>query len=589
MTGFLRNGSVAGICAALGWMPAASMARGAEAPDKTNVIIVLVDDTGYGDVSCLGSPIVKTPNIDHLHDQSIRLTDFHVSPMCTPTRGELMSGVDALDNGAMNVSSGRSMLRQKCPTMADLFAGAGYQTAMFGKWHLGDVYPYRPEDRGFQTAMWFPSSHISSSPDHWNNDYFDPYLRQTDGSEKQIKGYCTDIFFEQGMEWIKKQAGKPFFLYLPLNAAHAPWYVPDKYRDPFRKLPHNLASFYGMIANIDENVGKLDRFLADNGLAGNTLLVYMTDNGGTLGVPVFNGGMKGAKISLYDGGHRVPCFLRLPNGKLGRTRDVGALTEVQDMLPTLADLCGLKKPEHLSGVSLMPLLHDEQPLADRMLVVQFSRMNKSVPSKNDATVLWNKWRLVNGSELYDIIKDPHEDHNVAATNTEVGKKMQDYYDHWWAAIAPTVNQFSPILIGTENEPVTKLSTADWMDVFLDQQKQIRTATLRNGEFSLVVTRDGNYTFELRRYPREADTAITAGLPVWQGVDGRLPAAVALPIAKAKLRVGSAEATAAVGPNDKFVRFILPLKAGSVTEQSRFYDAAGKEICGAYYVYVSLNK
>jgi arylsulfatase len=148
-------------------------ADAAEAPKKSNVIVVITDDQGYGDLSCHGNPVLKTPHLDRLHAESVRLTDFHVAPMCTPTRGQLLTGVDCLRNGAMNVSSGRALLRRGIPAMADLFAASGYRTGQFGKWHLGDNYPYRPQDRGFHEALFFPSSHIGSAPDFWDNDYFD--------------------------------------------------------------------------------------------------------------------------------------------------------------------------------------------------------------------------------------------------------------------------------------------------------------------------------------------------------------------------------------------------------------------------------
>ena len=230
---------------------------GASEAAGPNVILVLVDDAGYGDLSCLGNPVLKTPNIDQLHRESIRLTDFHVAPMCTPTRGELLTGVDALRNGAMNVSSGRTFLRRGVPTLADLFAAAGYRTAQFGKWHLGDNYPYRPQDRGFQRSMWFPSSHIPSAPDYWHNGYFDTWLRHDDGQIRQSKGYCTDIYFDEAIDWItqRKAAGEPFFVYLPLNAAHGPLVVPRKYSEAYAGQSDPVARFFGMIANIDDNIG----------------------------------------------------------------------------------------------------------------------------------------------------------------------------------------------------------------------------------------------------------------------------------------------------------------------------------------------
>jgi len=203
----------------------------AEPPNRPNVILVMADDQGYGDLGCHGNPVLATPHLDRLYRESVRLTDFHVAPMCTPTRGQLLTGIDALRNGAMNVSSGRTLLRPELPTLADLLAAAGYRTGLFGKWHLGDNYPFRPQDRGFHTSLWFPSSHIGSVPDFWDNDYFDDtFLR--DGRRERLSGYCTDVFFAEGIRWMQSQAAehKPFLAYLPLNAPHSPHFVPASYR-----------------------------------------------------------------------------------------------------------------------------------------------------------------------------------------------------------------------------------------------------------------------------------------------------------------------------------------------------------------------
>jgi arylsulfatase A-like enzyme len=557
---------------------------------RPNVVIVLTDDQGYGDLSCHGNPILKTPEMDRLYHQSVRLTDFHVSPMCTPTRSQLMSGRDALDNGAMNVSSGRTMLRRGIPTMADIFAGSGYRTGLFGKWHLGDVYPYRPQDRGFQKAIWYPSSHISSAPDYWNNDYFDPHFRLEDGSVKQFKGYCTDILFDEAMGWMRDRAkaGEPFFAYVPLNSAHYPLYVPDKYREPYRSLDKDLASFYGMIANIDEKLGRLEKMLQESGLRDNTIVIFMSDNGGTVGVNTFNAGMKGKKISLGEGGHRVPCFIRWPAGNLGVPRDVSELTHVQDLLPTLVELCSLKSQPDAKwdGMSLVGLLRGTQTrLPDRMLVVQFSRMDHQAPVKGDAAVLWKRWRLLNGKELYELSADPGQGHNVAEAHPEIVARMREHYEKWWDDIEPTVNMFSDITIGSDAERVTLLSAADWQDVFLDQQRQVRRGERRSGPWGLDVARDGEYVFELRRWPREANTLLSAGLPPFKQVDGTLPEGAPLPLTRAKLRVGTFEQTREVKKDDTFVSFVVPLRKGPVQAQTWFYDADGKEVCGAYYTYV----
>lgn len=564
---------------------AASANRGA----KPNVIIVLTDDQGYGDFSCHGNPVLKTPNLDQLHGESIRLTDFHVTPMCTPTRGQLLTGRDALANGAMNVSSGRSLLRTEFPTSADIFAANGYRCGQFGKWHLGDNYPYRPQDRGFHEAIYYPSSHIGSAPDYWDNHYFDDTYSHN-GKREKFYGYTTDVFFGEAMKWMRAQAasGQPFFCYLPTAAAHTPLLVPEKYREPYKDQKDPAARFFGMIANIDENMGRLEAFLRDTGLQDNTILIFMTDNGGTAGVPVFNAGMRGKKITLWEGGHRVPCFIRWPAGHLRRAGNIDELTEVQDILPTLIDLCRLRiaRDTRFDGVSLAPILRGEQEhLPDRTLVIQFSRMDVPAPKKGDAAVLWQRWRLVQDRELYDLRTDFGQHTNLIKQYPDVATRMRARYEAWWEQIAPTVNRHSAITIGDRAETPSQLSPADWEDSFLDQAAQVRKGLRQNGAWNVNVARAGRYEIELRRWPREVDAALRAGLPARKHVDGEFAAGEPLPIAKARLKLADFDASESVTATDKAVKFTAKLKTGRTQLKTWFYDAEGQEICGAYFVYV----
>jgi len=556
---------------------------------EPNVIIVLTDDQGYGDFSCLGNPVIKTPNLDKLHDESVRFTDFHVAPMCTPTRGQLMSGCDCLANGAMNVSSGRSFLRTELPTMANIFAANGYHCGQFGKWHLGDNYPFRPQDRGFDASVWYPCSHIGSAPDYWNNDYFDDTYYHN-GKREKFTGYTTDVFFGEAMKWMRAQAeaGKPFLCYIPTAAAHGPLFVPAKYRQLYHGQNESVARFFGMIANIDENMGKLDAFLRETGLRDNTILIFMTDNGGTVGVRLYNAGMRGKKIDLWEGGHRVPCFVRWPAGNLRAPGDISGLAEVQDILPTIMDLCDLRKERstELDGISLAKVLRDEQArLPDRTLVIQFSRMMKPVPEKGDAAVLWRRWRLVSDKELYNLDQDFGQQRNVIDQHPDIVAKLRTSYDAWWSKIAPRVNEHSAITIDTKKEDPALLSPSDWEDVFLDQGAQIRKGMRRNGPWNIHVARSGTYEIELRRWAREANVPMTAGLAPLKHADGEFPEGVALPITKARLKVADFDECQNVASTDTAKTFDVKLKRGRTQLQTWLYDADGKEICGAYYVYV----
>ena len=261
--------------------------QGAES--RPNVVIVLADDQGYGDFSCYGNPILKTPNLDRLREQCVRFTDFHVTPMCTPTRGELMSGQDAVRNGATSVTGGRSFMRPNALTMPELFAGAGYSTGLFGKWHLGDNYPNRPTDHGFQKAVHVHGWGFTSAPEFSNTLMDGRYFENN--VEQRFKGYCTDFWFDRAMQWMKeqKEAKKPFLCYMPLTAPHMPLQAPKKYTAPYDGMKLDapdkyyytgkVPAFFGMIANIDENMLRLENFLQENGLRENTILIYFSDNG----------------------------------------------------------------------------------------------------------------------------------------------------------------------------------------------------------------------------------------------------------------------------------------------------------------------
>jgi arylsulfatase len=483
--------------------------------------------------------------------------------------------------------------------MADIFGAAGYRCGQFGKWHLGDNYPFRPQDRGFHETLFYPSSHIGSAPDFWDNHYLnDTYTHN--GHREKFTGYTTDVFFDEAIKWMRREAAarKPFLCYIPLAAAHGPLFVPEKYRAMYENaawpanLPPaqraNIAKFFGMIANIDDNMGKLDAFLRETGLRDNTILVFMTDNGGTTGIPIHNAGMRGRKIDLYEGGHRVPCFVRWPAGALRPPGDVAELTTVQDILPTLAELTGVGLPRgaKIDGVSLAGLLRGKaERLPERWLVIQFSRMQDPVPKRGDATVLRGRWRLVADNELYDLASDPAQATNVIEQHAEIAARLRADYAKWWDGVAPRMNEFSALIVGSDAENPVQLSPADWEDSFLDQAAQIRAGLRRNGPWNIDVARAGEYRIELRRWPREAATPIAGAMERHPHAYGAFVEGVALPVKEARLRVGDFDAKRAVAAEDQAVVFETTLPAGRTKLQTWFLDAEGKEIAGAYYVYV----
>ncbi len=558
-----------------------------QAQQSPNVVVLLTDDQGYGDLSVHGNPVLKTPNLDKFHSQSVRFTDFHAAPMCTPTRSQLLTGRDAIDNGASFVCMGRSLMRQELPTMADIFQDAGYVTGHFGKWHLGDNYPFRPQDRGFQETVHHGAWGITSLADYFGNDYFNDHYRHN-GRVEQYTGYCTDVWFEEAMSWIRRQARgeKPFLVYLPTNAPHVPLWAPQRYIDPYLgKVESRVAKFFGMIANIDENVGRLMRLLDELGIAGDTVFVFTGDNGTAQGESVFNAGMRGKKRSLYEGGHRVPLFLRWGAGEIGAPRDIDALAHVQDVLPTLLDLTGVRAPAEAAfdGVSLVPLLKgSQQDLSRRMLVVQYGALFEK---DRDAAVMWNKWRLVNGTELYDVGKDPAQTSDVAGDYPGTVAKMRAHYDEWWDELMPAANAYQPIVVGAEAENPARLSAADWNGVYCDNPRCVRGGQELSGPWRIRVAEPGRYRFSLRRWPKESGLALRDPAAPLQGEYGDLIAGKALPIAEARLQVGDSELHKRVHPDDAEAAFEAGLEPGDMQLQGWFLDEAGDLLAGAYYLEV----
>ena len=585
---------------------------------KPNVIIVMTDDQGYPELSVHGNPVLKTPHLDKLHAQSLRLTHFHVSPMCTPTRGQLLTGIDAARNGAINVSSGRSLLRPEIPTIADIFGDHGYATGIFGKWHLGDNYPFRPEDRGFQKTIWFPSSHIGSVPDFWGNDYFDDTYIQN-GKRQRFAGHCADIFFSEAMKFMKKSAKsrQPFLTYITPNTPHGPLIAKEEDRKALAAafeeselsglrpgLKDRLSRYLGMVRNIDTNMGKLMEFLDEEGLRDNTILIFMTDNGSTHGPLYYNAGMRGMKTQLWDGGHRVPCFIRWPNGGLASARDIGGLTQVQDIFPTLVDLCGIKTfaSKDFDGISLAPVLRGKQKVSeDRVLIINYSRMpggfnmpspyTQSILRRDHAGVLWKGWRLLEDRELYNVKTDPLQTKNVMDQHPDVVARMRKHLYAWWDRVGPEANEPQRIIIGDHIENPMMLTGCEWLDVFVDQQGQVRRGTRKSGYWLLDVAQAGEYEFELRRWPREIDIPLAD-----PGPDG----GHALPIARARLFIsgvhhldiaekppyGFEGLTKKVAKDDTHATFTVNLRKGPIALHTWFDDASRETIASAYYVYVT---
>ena len=439
------------------------------AGSRPNIILVMTDDQGIGDLSCMGNKVVKTPELDRFYEQSLRFTDFQVSPTCAPTRSAIMSGRVPFKNGVTHTIRQRERMALDSFTMPQALQNAGYQTGLFGKWHLGDEDDYLPQNRGFDEVLMHGAGGIGQVslgdfPPNGQNTYFDNVLLHND-TIVQTQGFCTDLFFASSLSWIKQQheAKEPYFVYISLNAPHAPTIAPQKYKKRFLDLGYDkgTAGRYGMIENIDDNFGMLMRTLDQWNALDNTLVIFMTDNGathlsGTLNgnrVKHFNFNMRGGKNSPNEGGTHVPAFWYWKDVLSGGV-DVDALTAHVDLYRTFCDLAGVELPtkmQEFDGRSLVPLL--ENPKAewpDRKLFVHCGRWNGDPESAKfeKCAVRTEQWRFVNNKELYDISADPGETTDVASSHPEVIDQLRKSYDSWWQSVIPLmVNEGLPKLKG----------------------------------------------------------------------------------------------------------------------------------------------
>ena len=454
---------------------------------QPNIILVMTDDQGYGDISAHGSPDVFTPNMDKLKSQGISLEDFQVSPTCTPTRSAIMTGRHPFKNGITHTILERERMTLGISTLPEVLKRGGYTSGIFGKWHLGDEKEYQPDSRGFDEVFIHGAGGIGQAfvgscadvPPNKDNRYFNPTIKHN-GTFVKTKGYCTDIFFLKALSWINTKASekKPFFAYIPINAPHGPFIAPEKYKEKFAKqnYPIKAQGFYGMIENIDDNLGVLMEKLNYWGIADNTILIFMSDNGKSGGGknnvhgPTYNAGMKGMKGSADEGGTRVPFFIRWPDN-FNRDEKVDVLQNHYDILPTLAEIAGIDISDipDLDGRSFLPYLKNTTHKADdRYRFVHGGRWPLNPENQNDQRVPahWigtlqssnpdnsiykncavrnERYRLVNNKALYDVISDPGQKQNIAGQQPDVVLEMSKVYNQWWREVRPyMVNENVPL-------------------------------------------------------------------------------------------------------------------------------------------------
>lgn len=425
---------------------------------RPNVVLIMTDDQGYGDLYCHGNELIDTPNLDRLSKQGAEFDRFYVSPICAPTRAALMTGRYFLRTGVVEVVPDYLATMQLDEvTMAEAFKQAGYATGIFGKWHLGKWYPYHPNAQGFDEFLGFRSGAFGN--------YFDPVL-EYNGNPKPTKGYITDVLTDNALDFIKRHREQPFFCYIPYNIPHSPFQVPQRYVEKYksRGLTDQVAAVYGMCENMDENVGRILKQLDSWALADNTIVLFLTDNGPN--GRRYNAGMKGKKGNVDEGGVRVPLFVRWP-GKIGPGTLVKTLASNRDIFPTLVELCDIPIPKTkpLDGRSLAPLLLG-RPVdwPDRQFFsVRMDEQPGGARKINEIGVRTNRWRLtVKGTNvsLYDMQADPEQHHDVAEQHPDVAQQLRTAINQWYEDVTENAPPRVPIPVGYDVEPVVHLEAPD---------------------------------------------------------------------------------------------------------------------------------
>ncbi|MCU0917265.1 MAG: arylsulfatase [Planctomycetes bacterium] len=524
---FLQTASLGLVLSSLPW----ASSFGKQAGKRPNVILIITDDQGYGDFGVTGNPVIRTPHLDALARDSAQMTNYYVSPVCAPTRACLMTGRYNYRTRAIDTYIGRAMMEPQEVTVAEMLKAGGYATGIFGKWHLGDNYPMRPQEQGFEEALVLRGGGIGQpcDPPGGEGKYTDPVLFHN-GQEVRMKGYCTDVYFSQAMAWMDtvQRQGCPFFAYLPTNAPHSPLDdVPEEFYEQYKKVdlgndqfpqrdghPLNhkvnrdqMARLYAMITNIDQNVGRLLTHLKERGLEEETLVLFMVDNG-----PQgrrYVAGMKGAKGTVYEGGIHSPLFVRWPSVlKAGHKSD--RVVAHIDILPTLLEACGVTAPRdvRLDGRSFWPLLKGESVTwPDRQIVIQAHRGDQPVLHHNFA-IRSQDWKLLHASgfgaesfdgaprfELYDMKTDPLEMRDVSREHPEKVQELKRAYEAWFRDVSQTrPDNYAPprIHVGTPYENPVTLTRQDWR-----HEKGGPWAEDSNGRWLLYVARSARYELALR--------------------------------------------------------------------------------------------
>ncbi len=502
----------------------AIIAAMSEAPGSRppNIVLIIMDDLAWGDLACHGNPHVWTPHLDRLHAQSTRLTNYCSGPVSTPARASIMTGRYPYRTRAIDTYCGRSTIDPGEITLAQMLKAAGYRTCLSGKWHLGDTYPSRPIDMGFDEALYHHGGGLRQPGNlehfHDGDSYFNPLLNHN-GTFKRVEGYCTDIFADHAVNFIAQSRDEPFFVYFATNAPHCPFEIGEEWWSRYAgDLPERWARVYGMVENIDHNVGKVLDKLDELHLAADTIVIYTSDHGPCGSAMVdghnrWNGDLRGQKTNVYEGGVKAPHFWRWP-GRIEAGRDIAAIANPIDVPPTLAAIADVELPRDrkIDGVDLSPLLFGRTGASDwpdRQIFTQWHRGDTPVPYRN-CSVRTQRWKLVDGRELYDMPADPSEQHDVSAEHPGVVNELRQAYDSWLADVSHSRgDNFAapPIAIGNVAAPRVPLTRQDWRVHGTDGWSDEHV-----GGWRIRVERELTCTIEVEVAPAEADAKLILQTP-----------------------------------------------------------------------------
>jgi arylsulfatase A-like enzyme len=512
-------------------------AASAAAERRPNIVLIMTDDQGFGDLGAHGNPKIKTPNLDKFAGESVWLKNFYVSPVCAPTRASLLTGRYNYRTGVVDTYLGRALMYPDEVTLAEVLSGAGYRTGIFGKWHLGDNAPMRPIDQGFGESLVIKGGGIGQAADPpGGSSYFDPIL-QHNGSAERYKGYCSDVFASAAIDFLKSGSDRPFFAYLAFNCPHDPLEVPESELEPYKAMDLTLSSFpqlgqpiprewasppetvarvYAMVSNIDKNIGRVLKALDDRKLAADTIVIFLTDNGAAQ--VRFNAGLRGWKGSVFDGGIRVPCYLRWPEHFPGRLVVENIAAHI-DLMPTLLDACGISPPEglKLDGKSLLPLITGKQTAGwpDRTLYFQWHRgdqpeVGRAFAARSQIYKLLRREPIPGAKppalELFDMEHDPLELEDIAAGHREQVSKMYKDYLAWFKDVSATRGfDPSPIELGGTRENPSILTRQDWRGPLAGWNPNDL------GFWQVRVVREGRFDVTLNFAPRQFPTVLHLSL------------------------------------------------------------------------------